>query len=97
MGLNRRPSLLAGYHSHFGSPERFVSLDCLFICHENSSCFRTPLASYYPTLPPMSMGPHVDEHSKRSRYITGGNVSVNSQLLPLSIDVKKVCIYEIFH
>lgn len=38
----------------------------------------------------MSMGPHVDEHSKRSRYVTGGNLSVNSQLLPLSIDVKKV-------
>jgi hypothetical protein len=24
MGLNRRPSLLAGYHNHFSSPERFV-------------------------------------------------------------------------
>ena len=36
------------------------------------------------------MGPHVDEHSKRSRYVTGGNLSVNSQLLPLSVDVKKV-------
>ncbi len=41
----------------------------------------------------MSMGPHVDEHSKRSRYLTGGNLSVNSQLLPLSIDVKKVRIF----
>jgi hypothetical protein len=39
------------------------------------------------------MGPHVDEHSKRSRYLTGGNLSVNSQLLPLSIDVKKVRIF----
>jgi hypothetical protein len=39
------------------------------------------------------MGPHVDEHSKRSRYLTGGNLSVNSQLLPLSIDVKKVWIF----
>jgi hypothetical protein len=38
------------------------------------------------------MGPHVDEHSKRSRYLTGGSLSVNSQLLPLSIDVKKVFI-----
>jgi len=36
------------------------------------------------------MGPHADEHSKRSRYLPGGNLSVNSQLLPLSIDVKKV-------
>ena len=45
--------------------------------------FRTSLASYYPSLAPMSMGPHVDEHSKRSRYPTGGNLSVNSQLLPL--------------
>jgi len=36
------------------------------------------------------MGPHVDEHSKRSRYLAGGNLSVNSQLLPLSIEVKKV-------
>ena len=35
------------------------------------------------------MGPHVDEHSKRSR----GNLSVNSQLLPLSIDIEKV----VFH
>jgi len=25
MGLNRRPSLLAGYHNPFTSPERFVS------------------------------------------------------------------------
>ena len=52
--------------------------------------FRASLASYYPTLAPIPMGPHVDEHSKRSRYLTGGNLSVNSQLLPLSIDVKKV-------
>jgi len=71
MVLNRRPSLLAGYHNHFSSPER------------------ASLASYYPTLAPIPMGPHVDEHSKRSRYLTGGNLSVNSQLLPLSIDVKK--------
>lgn len=39
----------------------------------------------------MSMGPHIDEHSKRSRYATGGNLSMSSQLLPLSIEVKKVC------
>ncbi|CAF3900416.1 unnamed protein product, partial [Rotaria magnacalcarata] len=71
MALNRRPSLLASYHNHFGSPERAA------------------IPSYYPSLAPMSMGPHVDEHAKRSRYPTGGNLSVNSQLLPLSIDVKK--------
>ncbi|CAF4322483.1 unnamed protein product, partial [Adineta steineri] len=71
MALNRRPSLLAGYHNHFGSPER------------------TSIAPYYPSLAPIPMGPHVDEHSKRSRYPTGGNLSVNSQLLPLSIEVKK--------
>ncbi|CAF5100975.1 unnamed protein product [Rotaria sp. Silwood1] len=71
MALNRRPSLLAGYHNHFGSPERAA------------------IPSYYPSLAPISMGPHVDEHSKRSRYPTGGNLSINSQLLPLSIDVKK--------
>ena len=40
------------------------------------------------------MGPHADEHSKRSRYATGGNLSINSQLLPLSIDVKKVFYFE---
>ncbi|CAF0926148.1 unnamed protein product [Adineta ricciae] len=76
MALNRRPSLLAGYHSHFGSPER------------------AQIASYYPTLGAVSMGPHVDEHSKRSRYPTGtgsggGSLSANSQLSPLSIEVKK--------
>ncbi len=54
--------------------------------------FRASLASYYPSLAPISMGPHADEHSKRSRYATGGNLSINSQLLPLSIDVKKVFI-----
>lgn len=52
--------------------------------------FRPAIPSYYPTLAPMSMGPHVDEHSKRSRYPQAGNLSMNSQLLPLSIDVKKV-------
>ncbi|CAF0787976.1 unnamed protein product [Rotaria sordida] len=71
MALNRRPSLLASYHNHFGSPERAT------------------IPSYYPSLAPISMGPHVDEHSKRSRYLAGGNLSINSQLLPLSIDVKK--------
>ncbi|CAF2757520.1 unnamed protein product [Rotaria sp. Silwood2] len=71
MALNRRPSLLASYHNHFGSPERAA------------------IPSYYASLAPMSMGPHVDEHSKRSRYPAGGNLSINSQLLPLSIDVKK--------
>jgi hypothetical protein len=42
------------------------------------------------------MGPHVDEHSKRSRYLAGGNLSVNSQLLPLSIEVKKVNLNTMF-
>ena len=94
MALNRRPSLLAGYHNHFSSPERFVRNEFI-IQHQFNYFFfyRTPLASYYPSLGPMSMGPHVDEQSKRSRYLTGGNLSVNSQLLPLSIEVKKVCIY----
>ncbi|CAF4094745.1 unnamed protein product [Adineta steineri] len=64
MVLNRRPSLLAGYHhNHFTSPER------------NS------LAPYVFSLAtPMSMGPHIDEHSKRSRY---------PSTIPLSIDIKK--------
>ena len=35
------------------------------------------------------MGPHADEHSKRSRYPTGANLPVNTQLPPLSIDIKK--------
>lgn len=35
------------------------------------------------------MGPHADEHSKRSRYPTGANLPVSTQLPPLSIDIKK--------
>jgi hypothetical protein len=88
MALNRRPSLLAGYHNHFSGSDRFVFINVLQ--KSKKVCFRASLASYYPSLAPISMGPHVDEHSKRSRYPTGGNVSMNSQLLPLSIDVKKV-------
>jgi hypothetical protein len=46
--------------------------------------YRTSLAPYIFSLAtPVSMGPHVDEHSKRSRYPTS---------IPLSIDVKKVCL-----
>lgn len=67
MALNRRPSLLASYHSHFGSPER------------------PALAPYVFSLAaPVSMGPHVDEHSKRARY---------PGTIPLSIDVKKVAFF----
>ncbi|CAF4858057.1 unnamed protein product [Rotaria sp. Silwood1] len=63
LGINRRPSLLAGYHNHFSSPER------------------TSIPPFlYSLAAPMSMGPHVDEHSKRTRYPTNA---------PLSIDVKK--------
>ncbi len=44
--------------------------------------YRTSLAPYLFSLaPPVSMGPHVDEHSKRSRYQAN---------VPLSVDVKKV-------
>jgi len=44
--------------------------------------FRTSLAPYVFSLAaPVSMGPHVDEHSKRSRFPT---------TIPLSIDIKKV-------
>jgi ABC-type bacteriocin/lantibiotic exporter with double-glycine peptidase domain len=83
MALNRRPSLLASYHNHF-SPERFVrnyfhqQKKILFV-------YRTSLAPYIFSLAtPVSMGPHVDEHSKRSRYPTS---------IPLSIDVKKVFLF----
>ncbi|CAF4168398.1 unnamed protein product, partial [Rotaria sordida] len=63
MGINRRPSLLAGYHNHFSSPER------------------TSIPPFlYSLAAPVSMGPHVDEHSKRTRYPPS---------IPLSIDVKK--------
>jgi len=50
-----------------------------------SSPERTSLAPYIFSLAaPVSMGPHVDEHSKRSRYPTS---------IPLSIDVKKVFLF----
>jgi hypothetical protein len=85
MALNRRPSLLAGYHNHFSSPDRFV----IYIIINNISLYflyRASLAPYYLSLAPVSMGPHVDEHSKRSRF-----PATNSQLSPLSVEVKKVC------
>jgi hypothetical protein len=49
--------------------------------NQYSSPERPSLAPYIFSLaPPVSMGPHVDEHSKRSRYPTS---------IPLSVDVKK--------
>lgn len=44
--------------------------------------FRTSIPPYlFPLATPVSMGPHVDEHPKRTRYPSS---------IPLSIDVKKV-------
>ena len=84
MGINRRPSILAGYHGHFSSPERFI-IELLKKIPTNIYIvfrFRTSMPPYLFSLAaPVSMGPHVDEHSKRSRYPSS---------IPLLIDVKKV-------
>lgn len=81
MALNRRPSLLAGYHNPYASPERFI----FFFYKKRDSIvfiFRTALPPYLFQLPPsVSMSSHIDEHSKRARYPPN---------IPLSIDVKKV-------
>lgn len=80
MGLNRRLSLRTSYHNPFASPERFVR-SILFAIHSHGISFSGGLAPYLLPLPPMSMGPHADEHPKRARY---------PMSLPLSVDVKKV-------
>ncbi|CAF1009587.1 unnamed protein product, partial [Didymodactylos carnosus] len=62
--------------------------------HHNHYGSPERLNPFYLPVAQCTMGPHVDEHSKRARYPAGANLSVNSQLLPLRIDVKKESVYE---
>ena len=60
----------------------------------NAEFFRVSLTTYYPSLTPVSMESHIDEHLKRSRYPADGNLSISVQPSPLSIDIKRVQIFK---